>query len=183
MNFKDFFEMTFSSGKQDFSYNIDFSKANKVGNFNDYDILQYENSYGLSKNNQIYCWIIIKNNEIYGIRTIPEARREHLVENLLFWIKSYLNKGLFIGDTMSDDSIEFIKNIAKSARFKISWRNIKTGEAHMYKPEEDYNNLKPYRSLMGITDWRLYIESYEGDFFKKKYNEWNEMKVTIDLFA
>jgi len=61
----------------------------------------------------------------------------------------------------------------KSGRFKIYWLNIKTNEKKEYNLDEDNSKLEPYRSLVDVTDWRLFIERYQGDFFKNKYDEWN----------
>jgi hypothetical protein len=184
MNFKDFLhEMTFSAGQQDFAYEPDFSQAQKIGELNGYDILHNDLGYCLSKDGKVYTWILIQGEEIQAVRTIPEARKQHLAENLLFWLKSYLNKSLVFGRVMSNDAIAWIKMLANSGRFNMFWLNIKTKERQPYNSAEDRPNLKPFRSLATATDWRVFIEAYDGDFFHKTYSEWNKLKAVTDLFA
>jgi hypothetical protein len=188
MQFKQFVnEMTFSAGQQDFHKDPDFADSKRVGEFNGFEISQNNNFFFILKDKKLAGWVKISTSPhgevIEAIRILPEFRRQHLAENFLFWLKSYLKKNIIFGDTMSDDAILWLKWLASTGRFSIFWLNIRTGEKHFYDGDKDNKTLKPYRHQLEPTDWRVLFEAYRGDFFQRKYPEWNELGATTDLFS
>jgi hypothetical protein len=187
MNFKKFFEMTFSAGKQDFSLDPDIADSWTIGNFNGFDIRFRDGYFFIIRDGQLAGWMKTSPSSygevIEAIRVLPEFRRQHLAENLLFWVKSYLKKSILFGDTMSDDAISWLKGLTATGRFKIYWLNIETGERHPYNGAMDGRLYEPYRSQLSPTAWRVFLEAYNGDFFLNKYSEWNTMGAITDLFA
>lgn len=184
--FKKFIEMTFSAGKQDFHADPDASGAEVVGKFNGFEIKQSKNYFFILSKNELVGWIKTSDSPygevIDAIRISPQYRRQHLAENFLFWIKSYLKKSIVFGDAMSDDAILWLKGLSNSGRFKIFWLNIKTGVRHPYNSEKDSRAIQPYRSQLEPTDWRIFVEAYNGNFFINKYHEWNSLGAITDLF-
>ena len=186
MTFK---EMVFSAGSQDFDWNPDFPNSEVIGHVNGHNIVYFtsnnKNYYGMTSDT-IKAWLITTSieigEEIQSMRTLPEYRKENLMNNLLFWLKSYLRKTLIMCDTMSNDDIAFIKHLSYSGRFKINWYNLKTKESIPYDGSVDHSGLSPYRGKIEPTDWRIVLEGNGSDWFREKMKEWDETGLKSDFF-
>lgn len=97
---------------------------------------------------------------------VPYRDKQHIFK-LLWFIKSQEGKQLLSYGTHTMDGIKFVKSLAKTGRFALSWYNTKTNEKVPYDQAIDGPENTPYRSNITMTDWRVLIESDEYPSFPR----------------
>jgi hypothetical protein len=190
MTFKDFCEVI-STDQSDPQFTPIFNRDHRIGEIKPYDIHHYQqNGYNyyamVGDDYKTLSWIVTRPSrnmeQIVRVDTLPEYQRRHLVENLLLWLKSYLNKSFISDDHMSLSAIEWRKYLSKTGRFKQYWLNTKTGDRHEYDPNVDHPELSPYRIKNPVdTNWRLVIEGSDGKHF---WESWGiAHSLNLDMFG
>ncbi len=111
-----------------------------------------------------------KNNKVWiqhVIHTLTSYRDKQHIFKLLWFIKSQEGKQILSYGAQTADGIKFVKSLAKTGRFEVSWYNIRSNEKVPYDYEVDVPNNKPHRQDMLMTDWRILIEGDERPSFER----------------